>query len=166
MKTKATLLLLPIMLVFGITALAAQEEPTTIAIFPFKNLYGEVQYDDLGWSYADSLEVFLNAQPGSGANFALVPNVDVKDQMLAMNVDVKAPSYETDVWTIAEALGASKIVWGTYFTKYGKVYLKVEIIDLSVNMADTENVGESKGLLYEEAITSVPTVGEKIVPGL
>lgn len=141
-------------------------EPVVIAIFPFKNLYGEVQYDDLGWVYADSLEVYLNAQAGAGTTYQVISNVDVRDQMLAQNVDVKSPSYETDVWTIAEALEADKLVWGTYFVKYGKVFLKTEIIDLSINMPDPENVGESKGLLYDEAITSVPDVGAKILPGL
>ena len=79
---------------------------------------------------------------------------------------MKSPSYETDVWTIAEALEADKLIWGTYFTKYGKVYLKVEIIDLSVNMPDTENVGESKGLKYEEVLASVLDVAKALLPGV
>ena len=150
----------------GSLSLFAQDvDKPVIAIFPFKNLYGEEQYDDLGWSYADSLEVWVNQQEETGKDFELIANIDVKDQMLAQNVDVKSPSYETDVWTIAEALEADKLVWGTYFTKYGKVFLKVEIIDLSINMPDTENVGESKGLLYENAHNSVSDVGEMLLPG-
>lgn len=147
--------------------LAAQDDDVAvIAIFPFKNLYGEVQYDDLGWEYADSLEAYLNRQAGAGTRYEVVSNIDVRDQLLAQNVDVKSPSYETDVWTIAEALDADKLVWGTYFVKYDKVFLKTEVIDLSINMPDPENVGESKGLLYGEAIQSVPDVGDKILPAL
>ena len=144
----------------------SKDKPVTIAIFPFKNLYGEEKYEDLGWAYADSLEVYLNAQDGAGKKYTIIANTDVRDQMLAQNVDVKSPSYETDVWTIAEALGADKLVWGTYFVKYGKVFLKAEVIDLSINMPDPDHVGESKGLHYEEAIQSVPEVGEKILPAL
>ncbi len=151
----------------GSLALFAQDaDKPVIAIFPFKNLYGEEQYESLSWSYADSLEAWFNEQESVGEEFELIPNIDVQDQMLAQNVDTKSPSYETDVWTIAEALEADKMIWGTYFTKYGKVYLKVEIIDLSVNMPDPENVGESKGLLYEEAHNSVPDVGKTLLPGL
>ena len=146
--------------------LAQDASPTVIAIFPFKNLHNEVEYDDLTWSYADSLESALNAMEGSGTTFEIISNIDVRDQLLAQNVDVKSPSYETDVWTIAEALEADKLIWGTYFTKYGKVFLKVEIIDLSINMPDTENVGESKGLKYEEALASVIDVANKLLPGL
>lgn len=166
----STILALTFVSLLSLFPLAASAQgdakPVVIAIFPFKNLYGEVQYDDLGWAYADSLEVYLNAQAGAGTTYEVLSNIDVRDQMLAQNVDVKSPSYETDVWTIAEALEADKLIWGTYFVKYGKVFLKTEIIDLSVNMPDPENVGESKGLLYEEAINSVSDVGAKLVPGL
>lgn len=146
--------------------LAQDASPTVIAIFPFKNLHNDVEFDDLTWSYADSLEAALNAMEGSGTTFEIISNVDVRDQLLAQNVDVKSPSYETDVWTIAEALDADKLIWGTYFTKYGKVFLKVEIIDLSINMPDTENVGESKGLKYEEALNSVIDIANDLLPGL
>ena len=167
MKKNITLLGAIALLFSGSLSLFAQDtETAVIAIFPFKNLYGEEQYDDMGWTYVDSLEIWFNEQEGAGEKFEIVPMIDVKDQMLAQNVDVKSPSYETDVWTIAEALEADKLVWGTYYTKYNKVFLKVEIIDLSINMPDTENVGESKGLLYEDSHQSVPDVGRMLLPGL
>lgn len=170
MKKYATIFALAFVSLLAVlpTPAPAQEtaRPVVIAIFPFKNLYGEVQYDDIGWAYADSLEVYLNAQAAAGTTYEVLSNVDVRDQMLAQNVDVKSPSYETDVWTIAEALEADKLIWGTYYVKYGKVFLKTEIIDLSINMPDPDNVGESKGLLYEEAIKAVPDIGAKLLPGL
>ena len=147
-------------------AIAQEAEPVVIAIFPFKNLHNDDQFDGLSWEYADSLESVLNRSEGNGSTFELVENIDVRDQLLAQNVDIKSPSYETDVWTIAEALEADRMIWGTYFTKYGKVFLKVEIIDLSINMPDPENVGESKGLLYEEAISSVGKIAKALLPGL
>ncbi|MCB0713961.1 MAG: hypothetical protein KDD67_16670 [Ignavibacteriae bacterium] len=150
----------------ALTLFAQESKKATIAIFPFKNLYGEEQYESLGWDYADSLEVWLNGREELGTEFELIPNIDVKDQMLAQNVDIKSPSYETDVWTIAEALEADKMIWGTYYVKYNKVFLKVEIIDLSINMPDPDHVAESKGLLYEDAVNSVSDVGEMLLPGL
>lgn len=166
MKYCTILALAIVALCATVPAAAQTDKKSVIAIFPFKNLYGEVQYDDIGWEFADSLEVWFNGQEAANTKYEIVPNIDVRDQMLAQNVDVKSPSYETDVWTIAEALEADKLIWGTYFVKYNKVFLKVEIIDLSVNMPDPENVGESKGLLYEEAINSVPNVGAQLLPGL
>lgn len=153
---------------FAAAPLPAQDEssPTVIAIFPFKNLHNDDQFDELIWTYADSLEVVLNGMEGAGTTYEVISNLDVRDQLLAQNVDVKSPSYETDVWTIAELLEADKLIWGTYFTKYGKVFLKVEIIDLAINMPDAENVGESKGLKYEEALASVMEVAASLLPGL
>jgi TolB-like protein len=169
MKNLIPSLLALIILAASISAtplLAQDATPTVIAIFPFKNLHNDVEFDELTWTYADSLEIVLNGMDGNGTTFEIISNLDVRDQLLAQNVDVKSPSYETDVWTIAEALEADKLIWGTYFTKYGKVFLKVEIIDLSINMPDSENVGESKGIKYEEALSSVIAVANQLLPGL
>ncbi len=166
----------PILTLLGVTllivgtvspALHAQEsEPTVLAIFPFKNLHNAEEHNELSWQYADSLESYLNTLDGNGTAYEIIPNIDVRDQLLAQNVDISSPSYETDVWNIAELLEADKMIWGTYFTKYGKVFLKVEIIDLSINMPDTENVGKSKGLKFENALASVEAVATALVPGL
>ena len=167
-RSISTLLTTLILVAIGATSgLQAQEsEPAVVAIFPFKNLHNAVEHNDLSWQYADSLEAALNAMEGAGTAYEIIPNIDVRDQLLAQNVDISSPSYETDVWNLAELLEADKMIWGTYFTKYGKVYLKVEIVDLSINMPDTENVGESKGLKYEEALASVISVAQMVVPGL
>ena len=159
-------LLLPLFFSGSLTLFAQDADKAVIAIFPFKNLYGEEQYESLGWDYADSLEAWLNGQGETGEAYELISNLDVKDQMLAQNVDIKSPSYETDIWTIAEALEADKLIWGTYYVKYNKVFLKVQIIDLSINMPDMDHEAESKGILYEEGTTSVPDVGAVLLPGL
>src|SRR4051812_9007739 len=83
-----------------------QATPTMIAVFPLKNLYGEVKYDSLSWVYADSLVAYLNGRTGSGTVYQLIPMDDLRDQMLAQNIDVRAPSYETDVWKMVKLLGA------------------------------------------------------------
>jgi hypothetical protein len=157
--------LLLLVLLCGATAAMAQE-PTTIAIFPFKNLSGEVKYDSLSWSFADSLAVALGAKPEAGKAFNLVSMDDVRDQMLAQNVDIKSPSYETDVWTVAKLLGAKKIVWGTYFVKYEKANLEAAVVDTKTLMKDETHKAEKLRPLYPEALTVVSTVADKILPAM
>ena len=62
------------------TAIAqdAAAEPVVIAIFPFRNVTGEVKYDDLGWTYIDSLENYLNATAQAGTSFKLIPVDDIE----------------------------------------------------------------------------------------
>jgi hypothetical protein len=148
------------------TALAQETKPVTIAIFPFKNVTGEVKYDDLGWSYVDSLATYLNASPAAGTAFTLIPVSDIKDQMLAQNIDIKSPSYEGDVWMVAEALGATKIIWGTYIVKYEKANIEVKVIDAKTLMPDAQHVADKIRLLYADALTSVGTVADKILPAM
>lgn len=167
---RRSILLTLLLAIVGTTATAiAQDgasEPVTIALFPFRNVTGEVKYDDLGWTYIDSLENYLNATAPAGKSFTLIPVDDIRDQMLAQNIDLKSPSYEGDVWMVAEALGAKKIIWGSYIVKYEKANLEVKVIDARTLMPDPKAVAERLRPLYTDALTTVPTVGEKILPGL
>ena len=145
---------------------AQQEDPVVIAIFPFKNVTGEVKYDSLGWWFVDSLEVYLNKSELAGRVFSLVPMTDIRDQMLAQNIDVKSPSYEGDVWMAAEALGATKIVWGTYIVKYDKANIETKVVDAKTLMPDARHFAERIRVLYDEGLSAVTKVGDLILPGL
>lgn len=163
-----TILLPLLLLVTATVTMRAQvgAGPTTIAIFPLKNLSGEVKYDSLSWKFADSLAVVLNAKPESGKNYHLVSMDDVRDQMLAQNVDVKSPSYETDVWRIAKLLGATKIVWATYFVKYEKANIDAKVYSLKTMMADPAGIAEKLRPPYDDALSTVTTVADKILPAM
>jgi hypothetical protein len=140
--------------------------PTIIAMFPLKNLYGEVKYDSLAWSYADSLVAYLNSRPGSGTVYQLIPMDDLRDQLLAQNIDVRAPSYETDVWKVVKLLGAKKIIWGTYLVKYEKANIELKIIDVKTLMPDRANIADKIRVPFPEALSTVVAAGDKITPGL
>jgi hypothetical protein len=162
-------ILLPLLLFVLLSlpvVLRAQDNPTMIAIFPLKNLSGEVKYDDLGWKYADSLAAVLGSKPGSGKSFSLVSMDDVRDQMLAQNVDVKSPSYETDVWRVAKLLGATKIVWATYFVKYEKANIEAKVINTKTLMADPTGIAEKIRPPYDDALSTVTLVADKILPAM
>lgn len=167
---KRSILFTLLLAIVGTTATSiaqdAASEPVVIALFPFRNVTGEVKYDELGWTYIDSLEDYLNASPEAGKSFTLIPVSDIRDQMLAQNIDVKSPSYEGDVWMVAEALGAKKIIWGNYIVKYEKANLEVKVIDAKTLMPDPSAMADRLRPLYAEALTTVSIVGDKILPGL
>lgn len=149
-----------------IYASLAQGTTTLIAVFPLKNLYGEVKYDSLSWPYADSLVAYLNAQPGSGTTYQLIPMDDLRDQMLALNIDPRAPSYETDIWKVVKALGAKKIIWGTYLVKYEKANIELKIIDVKTLLPDRQFIADKIRAPYTDALSTVVNAAEKIVGGL
>jgi len=164
--------LLALVVVIGATAfstLSAQGEgtpPVAVAIFPFKNLYGYVAHDSLSWPYADSLYAWLNGQPPAGVRYQLIPMDDIRDQMLAQNVDVKSPSYETDVWKIAKSLGARLVVWGTYLVKYEKSNIEVKVYDVKTLLHDPDNMATKVRVPFSQSLETVRVVGESIVNGL
>ncbi|MBS1911596.1 MAG: hypothetical protein JST22_06400 [Bacteroidetes bacterium] len=164
MKRLLSLLLLAVALPLG--SVHAQSAPVKILVFPLKNLYGEVKYDSLAWTYADSLVSYLNHRPNASASYAIVSMDDIRDQMIALNIDVRAPSYETDIWKIAKALGAKKIIWGTYLVKYDKANLEIKIIDVKTLMPDRVNIADKLRVGYADALSTVVAAGDKLVPGL
>lgn len=143
-----------------------QTEPTLIAVFPMKNQSSDVRYDGLSWSYADSLVAYLNRQEGAGTTFALLPMDDLRDQMLALNVDPKSPSYETDVFKIVKALGAKKVVWGIYKVKYEKVDVELKVIDAKTLMPDKKHIADKVRSLYTDALSTVTSAGDRLLGGL
>jgi len=145
---------------------ALQDEPTMIAVFPMKNQSSDVRYDSLAWSYADSLVAYLNTQQGAGTTFTLLPMNDLRDQMLALNVDPRSPSYETDVFRIVKALGAKKVVWGIYKVKYEKVDVELKIIDARTLMPDKKHIADKVRSLYTEALSTVTSAGDRLLGGL
>lgn len=160
-----SLLLAPL----AVIDLAAQEdttEPVTVAIFPFKNLHYAVQHEGLAWSYADSLRSWLMSQEPADERYTIISMDDIRDQMLAQNVDVTSPSYETDVWKIAKALGARLLIWGTYFVKYEKSNIEVKIFDVKTILDDPEHKATGIRVPFAESLQTVPEVGERIVGGL
>lgn len=144
----------------------AQPAPTKVALFPFKNLYWEVKYDSLAWTYADSLYSYLTTRPDAASKYEIIPMDDLRDQMLALNIDPRSPSYETDIFKVVTALGARKVIWGTYLVKYEKANIEVIVIDAKTLMKDPVNKAEKLRPLYVEALKTVTQVGDKILPGL
>jgi hypothetical protein len=148
------------------TSPTTQPSPTTIAVFPLKNLGGEAVYDSLGWKYADSLVAYLNTKENAGKVYSLISMDDLRDQLLAQNVDPRSPSYETDMWRIAKLLGARRLVWGTYLVKYEKASIDLKIYDAKTVMADMKNFADKLRAPYTDALSTVTAGGDKLLPGL
>ncbi|MDB5034560.1 MAG: hypothetical protein JWQ98_1801 [Chlorobi bacterium] len=159
------LLYLSLVLTLFSAGAAIAQEPTIIAIFPLKNLGGEVIYDSLGWKYADSLEAYLNSKAESGKIYKMIAMDDLRDQMLAQNVDIKSPSYETDIWKIVKLLGAKKLIWGTYLVKYDRANVELKVYDVRTMMYDMANFAKVRAP-YTDAVSTVTAGGDKILPAL
>ena len=118
-------------------------EKVVVAIFPFKNLSGEVKYDSLMFSFSDSLEQFFNKNfPLESHSYKIIPMQDVKDQIAALNIDLKGITYETKTWEVAKLLGAEKIIWGTYYVKYEKAQIEAKVVDVKTKMPNNINFAE------------------------
>lgn len=145
---------------------STQAGPTMVAVFPLKNLYDDAKYDELIWNYADSLVSYLNSKPGAGETFSLLPMDEIRDQMLALNVDPQAPAYETEIFKIVKALGAKKVIWGTYLVKYEKSNIDLVIIDAKTLMKDQKNIAQKIRAPFPESLSTVAAAGDKLLPGL
>lgn len=141
------------------------DDKPLVVIFPFKNLDGVAKYDSLIWEFPRALAEYINQNPTAGTAFDLITIDDMLDQMLALNVEVNphAVNYETDVFDIAQRLDADLIIFGSYKVKYEKVNFAVKVFDINTMLPD-ENSAERIIIPYDDALSVVQKVGDKILP--
>jgi|GEM_PF-2032231 len=155
--------LLSIALLGAAGTAVAQTAPPTVVVFPLKNVRNNAQHDTLSWMFADSLYSQLAANPEAGAAYTLISMDDLRDQIIAQNVDIKSPSYDSDLWKIAGALGANRAVVGSYMVDNEMAYIEVKVYDVKTLLFDQQNKAENLKRPFPEAITAVPSVVKRII---
>jgi len=142
-------------------------EQVVVAIFPIKNVTGEVKYDGLMFEFADSLESYFNKTvPTENQSYKIIPMQDVKDQIAALNIDLKGITYETKTWELAKLLGAEKIIWGTYYVKYEKAQIEAKVVDVKTKVTNTAHIAEKIKVPFAEALSRVGDVAGKLLPAM
>lgn len=146
--------------------LLAQTAPHTVAIFPLKNVRNYAKHDSLSWSFADSLFAQLQTKPEANTVYSLIPMDDIRDQIIAQNIDIKSPSYDSDLWKIARALGAERAIVGTYVVDNEVAYIEVKVYEVKTLLFDQQNKAENLKRSFPEALTAVPSVVKRIYPAV
>ncbi len=120
------------LLLVGITV--AVNAQVRIAVLPFQNLHGLVDYNELCYTLADSLAKAL--QQEQNQHFVVIHPDTVDLAVLEVNLNPDNPQFLSDRWIVAAKLGADKVITGTLNVRYGKVFVNVYVYDMKTKKAE------------------------------
>lgn len=135
-------------------------------VLPFRNSEGDIKYNAWTFALADSLRTSLLAYEPGQKNFTMVPADSVEMAVSELNLDPTNPQYESDVWKAVASMGVTKVVWGNFFLRNGKVLLNAYVYDIQTKIADPVNQAKDLYKSPENYLESVKAMTKKLYPGI
>ena len=170
MKNQYTFCRLPVaaalflVVVFG--ALASASAQTRVAVLPFRNTHGSMEYNERSYQLADSINHALAVIAQQDPSFVIVPPDSVNEVLSGLNLDPTNPQYESDVWRAVEALHVDRVVTGTFNIKYGKIIMNTSVYDVRTKLADQSHESKSVYKAYDKTFEAIPTIVKAILPAV
>lgn len=162
MKTVFFRYILACALFIGFDSISVHAQ-TRVAVLPFRNDEGNINYTKLCYQLSDSLTTALSAAK-VGTPIHIVPTDSVEMALSALNINPMNPQYESDKWKAIAQLGVERVVTGNFKVKYGKVFVNAYVFDVATKLADSR--GEAKSVYRSEStiMTAVPDIIERLLP--
>ncbi len=170
MKNSKTYFRLPVVAAFLLVvfsgawhSLAAQ---TRIAVLPFRNTHGSMEYNERSYQLADTINAVLTEISRTDESFVIVPPDSVQDVLSTLNLDPTNPQYESDVWRAVESLHVERVVTGSFNIKYGKIVMNTSVFDVTTKLADPSHEARSVYKAYDKTFEAIPVIIKAILPAV
>lgn len=157
------LALVAVVLAGAWSTLAAQ---TRIAVLPFRNTHGSMEYNVRSYQLADTINAVLTELSKNDPSFTIVPPDSVQDVLSTLNLDPTNPQYESDVWRAVEMLNVDRVVTGTFNIKYNKILINTSVYEVETKLADTKNEARNVYKPYDKTFEAIPTIIKMILPAV
>ncbi len=139
---------------------------TRIAVLPFRNTHGGMEYNERSYQLADTINAVLTEISRTDGSFTIVPSDSVQEIVSTLNLDPTNPQYESDVWRAVEALNVERVVTGTFNIKYGKIIINASVYDVVTKLADPSHEAKSVYKAYEKTFEAIPAIIKAILPAV
>lgn len=158
----------PILIIFF---LALASLPTVaqerVAVFPFRNMDGQMEYNIWRERLSDSLAISLEKEDSEHKAFYIVPSDSVAEVLAAMNLDPNNPQYESDKWKAAAQLNVSRVITGNFnIQSGGKMSLNVYIYDIETKLPDINHQVRNLYRDIDKVLETIPKMVKKLLPAL
>lgn len=168
MKTSCFSLKLSVLLLLFVAAgvcstLVAQ---TRVAVLPFRNTNGYMEYNERCYQLADSISIALQKHVKENSSFVMVPVDSVMEVLASLNLDPINPQYESDMWKAAELLHVERVVTGTFNVKYNKIFINAFVFNVASKLSDSEHEARSVYRAYDKTFDAIPTIVTAILPAV
>lgn len=155
--------ILVLFLVIATTPLFSQ---TRVAVLPFQNMDGNIDYNVLCYDLQEALTSALIDADASGEEYYIVPADSVEMVLSELNLDPSNPQYKSDMWKAVQMLKIKKVVVGTFNKQSDKFLINTYIYDVKMRMAYPNNQAKDIFKTREQILEAIPEIVAAIQPGL
>ncbi len=164
MKTFAIKIsMLAVLCIFMSATIFAQ---TRIAVLPFQNMDGPLEYSSWCFEIQDSVAKMLVNIDKDEKYYRIVPIDSIEALTAEMNLDPSNPQYETDMWTAVNRLNVHYVISGYFIVDGTRAVLSAFIYSTQYKLPDPTYQAKDIRKKKERILESVEVIVEKLLPGL
>lgn len=134
-----------------------------IAIIPFTNMDGNVQYNEWCFNLQDSLmKELINFDP-EGKYFRIVPIDSVEAALAEINMDPNNPQYESDLWVAIQKLNVRDVITGNFKIQAKRFLINAYIYDVATKLPRTDFQARDIFKKEDKVYDAVPIIARTLV---
>lgn len=137
-----------------------------VAILPFENADGRMDYNIWSYQLQDSLAKFLREKDPEEYNYRIVPIDSIEALLAEMNIDPANPQYPSDMWKVVDKLQCNKVITGNFNIQGGKFLLNAYIYIPELKLPDPRYQVKDIFKDLDKAYDAVPIIGKKLRPAI
>ena len=139
---------------------------TRVAVLPFQNMDGNIDYNILCYDLQEALTTALIEADETGQEYYIVHADSVEIVLSELNLDPSNPQYKSDLWKAVQLLNIKKVVLGTFNKQSDKFLMNTYIYDVKMRMAYPNNQAKDIFKTREQILEAIPEIVSAIQPGL
>jgi len=136
---------------------------TRIAVIPFNNMDGNVQYNEWCYNLQDSLMKELMKYDVDGKFFHIVPIDSVEAVLAEINMNPDNPQYESDLWQAIAKLNVRDVITGNFKIQAKRFLINAYIYDVGTKLPKPEyqvrDIFKKEDKIYE----AIPIIARTMV---
>lgn len=160
--TKISTLVITAIVLLNINIFAQQR----LAVLPFVNLNGDLNYNEWCFNLQDSLAKSLKNTDLDEKNFRIVPNDSVETVLAEFNLDPDNPQYFTDLWKAIKKLNVNKVVSGEFNFQEETIIINAKIYDVKLKLPLPNNQAKDVFRKKDNIYDAINEITIAISPGL
>lgn len=137
-----------------------------LAVLPFKNLDGNLDYNIWCFNLQDSLSKSLRNTDPDEKNFRIVPIDSVEMALAEFNLNPDNPQYFTDLWKAVKKLNVAKVVSGEFNVQGGTIIINAKIYDVKLKLPLPNNQARDVFRKVNNTYDAVPEITAALTEGL
>ena len=137
-----------------------------VAVLPFKNMDGQLEYNIWCYNIQDSLAKHLRTHDPEEKKFRIVPIDSVDMALAALNLDPDNPQYFTDMWAAIKKMNVNKVIFGEFNIATGTININASIYDVRIKMPIQKYQAKDVFRKVPNTYDAIDEIGDDLLPGL